>query len=289
VIAKEMDMEITVLVENSVLEDRQDLVPEHGLSLHVRLGERQFLFDTGVSDAFARNAACLRLDVGVAEAVILSHHHLDHGGGLGHLIQVNETALIYLKPAPDGTPAVKMLGLLKRDAGLDERVVEQHEDRFVYVDQSTEVLPGVTILTEISRSHPVPRGNRYLYLRKGSQWQHDPFAHELVVVIQEPDGLVVLSGCSHRGVLNMVETVQEAYPDTEIKALIGGFHLIGMPIFRTMAGGRRGVQALGERLAALPVARYYTGHCTGSRAYQVLEEVLGDRLSPLATGLRIEV
>lgn len=282
-------MGITVLVENSVLEDRQDLVPELGLSLYVRLGEHQFLFDTGVSDVFARNAACLGLDVGNAEAVILSHHHFDHGGGLGHLIQANETAPVYLRPAPDGTPAVKMLGLLKRDAGLDERVMEQQRDRFVYLDQSTEVLPGVTILTDIARLHPMPRGNRYLYVRKGDQWQHDPFAHELVVVIQEADGLVVLSGCSHRGVLNMVETVREAFPDAQIKALIGGFHLIGMPILNTMAGGRRGVQALGKRLAALPIDRFYTGHCTGSRAYRVLEEVLGDRLSPLATGLRIEV
>ena len=80
-------MEITVLVENSVLEGRQDLVPEHGLSLHVRLGDRQFLFDVGVSDAFARNAAPLGLDVASAEAVILSHHHFDHGGGLGHFFQ----------------------------------------------------------------------------------------------------------------------------------------------------------------------------------------------------------
>jgi 7,8-dihydropterin-6-yl-methyl-4-(beta-D-ribofuranosyl)aminobenzene 5'-phosphate synthase len=282
-------MEITVLVENSVLEDRQDLVPEPGLSLYVCLGGHSFLFDTGVADAFARNAARLGLDIADAEAVIVSHHHFDHGGGLGHLPQVNETAPIYLKPAPDGTPAVKMLGLLKRDAGLDEHVVEQQTDRFVYVDHSTEVLPGVTILTEISRSHPMPRGNRYLYLHKGDQWQHDPFDHELVVVIQETDGLVVLSGCSHCGVLNMVETVQEAFPGTEIKALIGGFHLIGMPILKTMAGGRREVQAVGERLAALPVDRYYTGHCTGSRAYPVLKEVLGDRLAPLATGLRIEV
>lgn len=282
-------MEITVLVENSVLEGRQDLVPEHGLSLHVRFGEREFLFDTGVSDAFARNATCLDLDVANAEAVILSHHHFDHGGGLGHLLQANGTAPIYLQPAPDGIPAIRMLGLLKRDIGLDESLMEQHEDRLVYVGQSTEVLPGVTILTEIVRSHPMPRGNRFLYVRKGDQWQHDPFDHELVVVIQESDGLVLLSGCSHRGVLNMVETVQQAFPGTQIKALIGGFHLIGMPILNTMAGGRRGVEALGERLAALPVDRYYTGHCTGSRAYRVLEGVLGDRLLSLATGLRIEV
>lgn len=75
-------MRVTTLIENSTLAGREDLTAEFGLSLHIRRGDLQILFDTGASGAFADNAKRLDIDLAKVNVAVLSHHHYDHGGGL---------------------------------------------------------------------------------------------------------------------------------------------------------------------------------------------------------------
>jgi 7,8-dihydropterin-6-yl-methyl-4-(beta-D-ribofuranosyl)aminobenzene 5'-phosphate synthase len=277
-------MKITVLVENSEAPDREELLFEHGLSIHIEFQGNNILFDTGASEAFSKNADALGIDLSAVDSAVLSHHHYDHGGGLARFIELNRSAKIYLNEAPDGELYFKALGFMKRYIGLDPKVFDTNSERFEVVDRNIEILPDVHIIPNIELPYQKPAGNKYLFLNKGPEWHLDEFLHELILVINEKDGLVVFSGCSHNGIPNIIDTVNTQFGGMPIKAVIGGFHLIGLPMFNTMAGSKREVEDVARKTLTYPVAKVYSGHCTGQKAYQVLKDVMGDKLDQLHTG-----
>ena len=109
------------------------------------------------------------------------------------------------------------------------------------------------------------------------------------MVVKQDDTLVVFTGCSHSGILNMIETALDRFPGTRVRAVFGGFHLIGIPWLQPLATSRGEVMRLGEAILGLPIDVVYTGHCTGDKGFRILKEVLGDRLLPFPTGARVEV
>ena len=282
-------MNVTVLVENNALEGRKDLSAEHGLSLHIEHNGKQILFDTGVSDAFSRNAQKLGVDVRAVDMVVISHHHFDHGGGLAHFLETNTRAKVYLKRHDAGNCYFKAFGILEKYIGLDTSLFEKYADRFEFVDRFTEISPEIFILTEIGKPYPVPKGNRYLFVKQGNTYTLDDFKHELMMVVREKEGLVVFTGCSHSGILNMIDTVTKQFEGLPIKAVFGGFHMIGLPILNLMAGSKAEVEGIGRKLLTYPIEKAYTGHCTGDKAYRIFKGVMGKKLEYLPTGSSVEV
>ena len=282
-------MRIVTLIENHRNDSAPALVAEHGLSLHIAHEGQSILFDTGASGAFSRNAIRLGVDLTTVDRVVLSHHHYDHGGGLETFLAANSHASIHLRRPPEGEPTVRIPGGMKRYIGLDTHLFERYADRFVFIDRFAEIAPEVFLLARIDQTYPRPRGNDYLYLRRADGYVHDPFRHELILAIREADGIVMFTGCSHSGALNMVRTVVERFPKVPIKAVVGGFHLIGPPLINPMGDTEAAVLAIGRELLSFPVERYYTGHCTGAQAYQLLRGVMGERLQGLSTGTVIIV
>lgn len=283
-------MKVTVLVENTRLEERSDLHAEHGLSLHIERQGQQILFDTGGSDAFKHNAERLGVDLAAVDLAVLSHHHPDHGGGLAQFLESNSRAKVYLRSHDATDTYFRALGgLLKRPTGLDRTLFETYADRFEFVDQPTEIAPDVFILTEIGKSYPQPRGNRYLFVEKEGVRRLDSFDHELVMVLRQEDGLVVFTSCAHRGILNMVAAVTEQFEGIPIKAVFGGFHLVRIPGLNLMAGSKAEVEEIGREMLRYPIAMTYTGHCTGAQAYRVLKGVMGDKLAYVPTGSIVTV
>jgi 7,8-dihydropterin-6-yl-methyl-4-(beta-D-ribofuranosyl)aminobenzene 5'-phosphate synthase len=283
-------MKVTVLVENTRLEHRSDLQAEHGLSLHIERQGQQILFDTGASEAFNRNAERLGVDLAAVDLAVISHHHYDHSGGLAQFLKTNSRAKVYLR-SHDATDVYFRAfgGLLKRSIGLDRRLLQAYSDRFEFVDQPTEIAADLFILTEIGEPYPQPKGNRYLFVEKEGKHSADSFDHELVMVLRQEDGLVVFTGCSHRGILNMVDAVSRQFEGIPIKAVFGGFHLVSIPILNLMAGSKAEVEEIGREMLRYPIAMTYTGHCTGAKAYGVLKGVMGDKLSYVPTGSSIAV
>jgi len=282
-------MKVTVLVENTALEGRSDLSAEHGLSLHIQYNGRQILFDTGVTEAFGRNAERLGVDTHDADMAIISHHHFDHGGGLAHFLETNARARVFLKRHEAGDCYFRAFGILNKYIGLDTSLFQRHADRFEFVDKFTEICPEVFILTEIGKPYPEPKGNRYLFVKKGDTYSLDGFEHELIMVVREKEGLVVFTGCSHSGILNMLDAVTKQFEGLPIKAVFGGFHMIGLPILNLMAGSKREVEGIGKEILRYPIEKAYTGHCTGAKAYRVLKRVMGEKLEYLPTGSSVEL
>ena len=117
----------------------------------------------------------------------------------------------------------------------------------------------------------------------------DDFSHELMLVIREKDGLVIFSGCSHNGMLNMIDTVNKKFAGFPIKAVIGGFHLIGLPPFNSMGDSKAEIGEIGRQTLTYPIDAVYSGHCTGQKAYTVLKDEMSEKLTQLHTGMVIEI
>jgi len=279
---------ITTLVENRPSPDDPALQAEWGLSQCVEIGGRRLLLDMGASDAFARNAERLGIDLSSIDAAVLSHHHSDHGGGLRRFFELNDHAPVYLGQAPAGEPTGRLFGLVSRRIGLDAHLMALHAARVRTVRERTEILPGVFVLPDIGRHHARPAGNRILFVRTSSGFAPDDFRHELVVALRDGDVLAMLTGCSHSGVLNMLDRVQQEFPGMRIRAVVGGFHLVALPPFKRMSESVADVAALGRAILDRGVEVAWTGHCTGDKAFDALRGTMAERIQPLHTGKRLE-
>lgn len=282
-------MRVDVLVENSLLEGGRDLHAEFGLSLHIEHEGRKTLFDTGTSGVFADNAEAMGITIADVDVAVLSHHHFDHGGGLQRFFELNQRATVYLRESAGKNQTFRALGLIRRPIGLDPDVIRENRDRLRFVKEKTEIAPGVFVLTRIANDHPRPRGNKYLFIERDGALVPDTMDHELMMVISEEDGMAVFTGCSHSGVLNMISTAVSEFPGVKIKAVLGGFHLVGLPFLKTMAGSRSEVEEIGRQILAQVKGTVYTGHCTGEKAYGILSGVMGETLQKMPTGATIEV
>jgi 7,8-dihydropterin-6-yl-methyl-4-(beta-D-ribofuranosyl)aminobenzene 5'-phosphate synthase len=282
-------MKITALIENDRNEEREDLCPEFGLSLHVEVNGSKILFDMGASAEFANNAEILGIDIADVGVAVVSHQHFDHGGGLERFFELNDRALVYLREGPRVKRFFKAFGVIKRSVGLDLDLLERFERRIEYVDDMRLIAPGVYLLTAIGSVHQLPPGNRRLFMESGGELVHDPFDHEMIMVVHEGESMVVFTGCSHNGVLNLIDAARAQFPRVPIKAVFGGFHLISLPFWNSMAASRSEVRNIGFQAMEKVEGTVYSGHCTGKKAYGVMADVMGEKLKAFHTGTSVEV
>lgn len=260
-------MKITTLIENTTCSP--DLTAEHGLSLFVETKTHTFLFDAGQTTAFADNARKLGVDLGAADFAVLSHGHYDHGGGLLRFLERNRRAKVYVNQNAFGCHC----NGTGKYIGLDHRL--RTSDRLVLTGDSCTIAPGLTLSTCNDRERPVPTDPFGLTERVGEFFLPDDFLHEHYLLIEEDGKRVLLSGCSHKGILNILGWFR---PDV----LIGGFH------FKQLSPDSKQLRRYGEALAKYDTV-FYTGHCTGQDQYAVLKTILGDRLHAITTGMVLEL
>ena len=229
------------------------------------------------------------IDLSEVEAAVVSHHHLDHGGGLEKFFEVNSRATVFLREGPMVDRFLKAFGVIKRPIGLDLDVVRRFSDRIEFIDDMRVIAPGVYLLTGIGSVHNRPRGNRRLFVDSAGALVPDPFDHELMMVVHEEDTMVVFSGCSHHGILNLIDAARAKFPRVPIKAVFGGFHLIGAPVFNSMAASKAEVRDIGWQVMEKVDGTVYSGHCTGEKAFGVLAGVMGENLKEFNTGASVEV
>ncbi len=258
------------------------LINEHGLSFHIHKEEYNILFDMGASESFAYNAQKMGIDLNNIDLAVISHGHYDHGGGLKTFFKENKNSEVYLKPL--GKYYRLNDPLSPQEINLDIDVLEKNSLRLKYIRENREVLPGIHLISSIIQKYDSRQDNNGLYKMKNGKMVRDDFDHELLMILEEKDKIIIISGCSHQGILNMIETACNLFPQKHIKAIIGGFHLIYPTEFSQKKDYSTHIKKIGEKIAEYPVEMIYTGHCTSEKSYNILKEVLKDRLNYAYTG-----
>jgi 7,8-dihydropterin-6-yl-methyl-4-(beta-D-ribofuranosyl)aminobenzene 5'-phosphate synthase len=269
-------LRITTLVENSPGEHK-GLVHEHGLCFHIDTGHDRLLFDTGQSDALLRNAAKLRVDLAAVGRVVLSHGHYDHTGGLRPLAaQVSGFELVtgagfFNEKYGARNGAYQFLG-----NDFDAQWLADNGITHVAIDQrARELVPGLHVVTDFPRLHADEVVNPRFQLKLDRAFVPDTFADEVMLVADTPRGLVVMLGCAHPGVKNMLDAAT-ARLRKAVHAVIGGTHLVeAAPESLALT-----LQYFSQKNIALVGA----SHCTGGHAMGQIAAAFGDRYFHNSTG-----
>lgn len=223
-----MKVSITTLVEDSLGENAQ-LEAEHGLSLYIEAGEATFLFDCGATPLFLKNAEKLGLHPEAISSVLISHGHYDHSGGYNAFVERTggKGTQLFVRPGffdkkygfkKEGE---KFLGNAFSRETLTKAGVEVHELQ----GEVSEVFPGVYSVTGFDRHCPFEKNNPRFTVERDGAREVDDFSDEQILVLKSEKGLVVVLGCSHPGVINILEKVKSVF-DEKIHAVIGGTHLV---------------------------------------------------------------
>lgn len=256
-------MKITVLTENTTC---KNLPVEHGLSLYIETNGHTVLFDAGQTPLFSENAKTLGVDLSRVDIAVLSHGHYDHGGGLAAFLDINRKAPVYLDRHAFGEHYNG-----ERYIGLDKALIGS--PRFVFTSGITKIADGLTLYDCAEREKLVDLGSFGLNMKQDGRLVPDDFRHEHYLLVEENGKRILISGCSHRGIINIAEWFK---PDV----LVGGFHFNKLPLDKTLRG-------CAERLDALGTV-YYTCHCTGTAQYEYMKRYMKN-LNYIATGDVVEV
>lgn len=263
-------MRITNLIDN--VSYLPELKSEHGLSYYIETNEHKILFDTGQSSSFIENAKFLHIDLTQVDIVVISHGHYDHGGGLIDFLAINNHAKVYINKDAFNEYYSKNLDTLKY-IGLDKKLQEHPQVNLVQSD--TFVIDDSLILySSINQIKLSPLGNNVLVEKRGIDIKADSFRHEQNLIIREDHKCVLMAGCAHNGILNIVQQISKR-SGFHITHVFGGFHLYNLT--KDIYEEDERILQLGNELVKTN-AIYYTGHCTGIRAFDTLKNLMKDKI-----------
>jgi 7,8-dihydropterin-6-yl-methyl-4-(beta-D-ribofuranosyl)aminobenzene 5'-phosphate synthase len=272
---------ITVLVDNSAPDN---MLAEHGFAAWIEAGDMCILFDTGQGLALVPNADHLGIDLSRADALVLSHGHYDHTGGIPAFLAVNTTAHVFHARGADIHRLSCHPGSPARSIGIPEKASRAlnnlSKGMRIELDASRELAPG------IGMTGPIPRltafedaGGPFFF--DVTQEHPDPIADDLSLWFETSEGLVILCGCCHSGLVNTISHVRQISGTQRIHGIMGGLHLL-----------HANEERLDATLAFLAKCQpdfIAPCHCTGAQAQDRLRNEFGDRvLRSVHAGLRVE-
>ena len=277
-------MQIINLIENT--EGAAGCAYAHGLSFYVETAKHRLLVDLGPSDKTLSNAKKLGVDLAQVDTVVLSHGHYDHSGGILPFAALNRSAAIYMQKtageayyADDseaGAPAQY------RYIGIDTKIAALPQVRLI--DGDFTIDDELSLFVMKTCAGELPFSNARLKRKNGSVYRQDVFDHEHFLVVKEGAKRVLVSGCAHNGILNILKEYTQRYgsaPD----AVISGFHLMKKTDYT--AEEKREIEDMAKELKRYNTA-FYTCHCTGLPAFGIMKRVMGSRLEYVHSGEEIK-
>ena len=250
---------------------------KHGLCIYVQTDNHKILFDVGPNSLFLDNAKKMGVDIADIDTVIISHGHSDHGGGLRDFIEMNTKAKIFIRKNAFEPHYIKVLGLPVY-VGLDSSLV--NSDRFVFTGNVSVIDEELLLFSGVKEETYFSKSNKKLFAKKQGTMIRDDFEHEQNLIITAQNKRILISGCSHCGIVNIQKKAEEIISD-KIDAVVGGFHLFNPPTKKYESDEYIGLTANAINKTG---SSYYTCHCTGVKAYEKMKPILGCKLHYLGTG-----
>lgn len=268
------NMKIVNLIEN--IQGCSHCLAEHGLSYYIETKKHKLLVDCGQTDAFLSNAKTLGVNLKDVDTVILSHGHYDHSGGILPFTEINSHAPIYMQETVP-LPYYHKTAEEERYIGIDSEI--QNLPQLKIVEGDLKIDNELSLFSGVTGRELWPKGNLELKKKTDEGFVQDTYDHEQYLVISENEKRVLFSGCAHNGILNILShyhTLYGEYPH----AVFSGFH---MKKKEYTPEDDALITETAKQLAKMPT-QFYTGHCTGEYAFDLIKKIMGDQLTYVYSG-----
>lgn len=268
-------MKIINLIEDT--QGKEGIRYEHGLSFFVQTQKHRLLLDTGASGDFIENAQTLGIDLKTVDTLVLSHGHYDHTGGVMRFVEINPTAKIYIHTLAGGE-YYNDYNSQHKYIGIDKAILDLPQ--LTEVDRNMRIDDELFIFSSVECTRPIPSGNSILKQETNGVLIADQFLHEQYLAVNSDGKTALLSGCAHRGILNILDSYHSIFgsmPDY----CISGFHMMKKTAYDEAD------KALAAATAAELLGtgtKFFSGHCTGDEAMQILKDIMGDTLTVIHSG-----
>lgn len=272
-------MKITALAENTACSEQFKSV--HGLSLYIKTPNHRLVFDIGPDETFIKNAQKANVNLSQVDSFIISHGHADHAGAMKMFEKINNEAKIYAQTDAFEPHFAKFMGL---PISVSIKM-PQNAQRVVFNDGVLKIDDELTIFCDVKGEKFFPSGNKSLYAKNGGKMLPDDFSHEQSLIITAQGISVLVAGCAHKGIVNIVERAREIlgkYPDK----VIAGTHLFN-PVSRKYDSDEN-IEGVARALNDMP-CDFYTCHCTGVKAYEKMRAIMGEKMKYISSGQTVEL
>ena len=270
-------MEIITLVENYAT--KEGLKGEHGLSFLIKKDNYKILFDTGQSGVLVENAKKLGVKLEDVDYLILSHGHYDHTGGLESFLKINSKAKVISHQKSLEKRYSNSTGKIREIGFRLEKGYKSYKNEFVFIEEDYKINEDIKIVANVEKITDFEMNEKKLFVKKNNEYVQDEFLDEINLVITEKNKDNIITGCSHRGIINIIKTIQKR-DEKEINLIIGGFHLKGKSEER--------VKKTINELKKIKFERIETNHCTGLDGYMELKKEFGDKVNYNYVGMTIK-
>lgn len=264
------NLEITILAENSV--EKRGLLAEHGLSFYINYNGEEYLFDTGQGLVLTHNAKKLGINLKKISSVILSHGHDDHTGGLAKMLEINpELEVIAHKDAfaPKFKKSKNKLEFIGNNSS-SEKI-----KRFTNAENKTKINGNMYVTGEVPVSKNEYINEKYIIKEKKNKLI-DNFKDDITLYFETEKGVVVLLGCSHKGVINILEYVKKLTNGKRIRAILGGMHL--------KHSSDKEVKKIIDYFSELSFDLLVPIHCTGNKAAMMMKDRFKEKVKIASVG-----
>jgi 7,8-dihydropterin-6-yl-methyl-4-(beta-D-ribofuranosyl)aminobenzene 5'-phosphate synthase len=274
---------VQILCDNNI--GRMDFLGEHGFAALIAHEGKRYLFDTGQGHTLPHNVKQGGIALKGIDTIFLSHGHFDHTGGLAWVLEQTGPTKVVAHPAV----FARHMARLSDDPATAPRYIgspnlqddlEATGAIFDFRETTTAIAPGLHFITGYARKPEQTPGDRQLMLVQDKDEVPDPVAEDANLLMETAAGPVLVLGCAHGGVLNILDHVREDLGIDRLHTVLGGTHL--------MFYAPEQIQAAIDALEAFGVQQVAVSHCTGPRAAMTLAAHFGQRFQQAAAGSRFD-
>ena len=276
-----MKGKVTILCENCVFRNI-GAIAEHGWAVFIETDQGNFLFDTGQGKSIVNNAQYFNKDLSTIKGIIISHHHIDHTGGLLDVLEQIDKVKVYSHPGLFKNSYLIDKGK-HRNIGIPFRreILESRGAQFKFNTSFREIAPGLMLSGEIPRLTEFEKGSKKFLLKTKEVYAQDLIFDDQTLIVNTEKGLIIILGCSHSGMINIINHIIDKTGQNHIRTIIGGTHL-GPASEETK---EKTIQALKK----YDIEKIGVSHCTGLETSMRLFQEFGDRFFICNVGSIIDI